>query len=80
MIFDIFCASVRLNMAPSWLKFAQVGDKLAQVGCKLTTSWPELVPRRPKRGPDAAMQARSSFHLGILVRIQECAGHRVANE
>ena len=78
MNFDIFCASVRFNMASSWLKFAEVGDKLAQVGCKLTASWPKLVPRRPKRSPDAAMQARSSFHFGILIRISECDPQREA--
>ena len=83
MIFDVFCDSNRLNMAPSCLKFAEVGDKLAQVGCKLTASWPKLVPRRPKRSPDAAMQARSSFHSGFSV-LKNVATHneeqRVADE
>ena len=74
MIFDIFCASVRFNMASSWFKFAEVGDKLNQVGCKLTASWPKLVPRRPKRSPDAAMQARSSFHSGFPV-LKKVATH-----
>ena len=74
MKFDIFCPSVRFNMASSWLKFAEVGDKLAQAGCKLTASWPKLVPRRPKRSPDAAMQARSSFHSGFPV-LKKVATH-----
>ena len=74
MIFDVFCASVRFNMASSWIKFAEVGDKLIQVGCKLTASWPKLVPRRPKRGPEAAMQARSSFHSGFPV-LKKVATH-----
>ena len=56
-----------MNMAPSWPKFAQVGDQLAQVGSKLASSWSKLVPRRLKRGPDAAMHGRSSFHSGFSV-------------
>ena len=61
-------------MASSWFKIAEVGDKLTQVGCKLTTSWPKLFPRRPKRSPDAAMQARSSFHSGFPV-LKKVATH-----
>ena len=74
MIFNIFRASVRSNMASSWFKIAEVGDKLTQVGCKLTTSWPKLFPRRPKRSPDAPMQARSSFHSGFPV-LKKVATH-----
>ena len=61
-------------MASSWLKVAEVGDKLTQVGCKLTTSWPKFFLRRPKRSPDAAMQARSSFHSGFPV-LKKVATH-----
>ena len=69
MIFDIFCASARLNMAPSRLqvdpKLVQVGPKTAQKGPRCGHARPILVSlgffsakkrRDPQRGAASSQQ------------------------
>ena len=63
----VFCTQCCIKLTQNRPKFDQVDPKLAQADPKLTASWLKLVPRRLKRGLDAAMRGRSSFHSGILI-------------